>query len=189
MPQTEIDIYSNNDDGKAPIHLDGSTQHIGTLSLDLRKIPEAVKRTAKIRRMGWHRYYCLEGAIEAVYGSAEITYSVKLGGKESPNILNVSSAKLCSCRNNTRYDQCTLRTLNLINRQAGCQAHGREWVTCRCKSRPVSNWVFEHVFIRSRYLMLNPDKSWKRSQIVVSGIKRKELKVEVRDHVTSRHPS
>ncbi|CAJ0548046.1 Ff.00g048000.m01.CDS01 [Fusarium sp. VM40] len=80
LPQTEIDIYSNNDDGKAPIHLDGSTQHIGTLSLDLRKIPEAVKRTAKIRRMGWHRYYCLEGAIEAVYGSAEITYSVKLGG-------------------------------------------------------------------------------------------------------------
>ncbi|KAF5250172.1 hypothetical protein FANTH_4592 [Fusarium anthophilum] len=42
-------------------------------------IPEAVKRTAKIRRMGWHRYYCLKGAIEAVYGSAEITYTVKLG--------------------------------------------------------------------------------------------------------------
>ncbi|KAF5567630.1 UVSB PI-3 kinase [Fusarium napiforme] len=43
------------------------------------RIPEAVKRTAKIRRMGWHRYYCLKGAIEAVYGSAEITYTVKLG--------------------------------------------------------------------------------------------------------------
>ncbi|KAF5636368.1 UVSB PI-3 kinase [Fusarium tjaetaba] len=70
---------SNNNDGKAPVHLDETTQHIGTLSLDLRKIPEAVKRTAKIRRMGWHRYYCLKGAIEAVYGSAEITYTVKLG--------------------------------------------------------------------------------------------------------------
>ncbi|RBR22292.1 hypothetical protein FVER53590_01978 [Fusarium verticillioides] len=80
VPQTEIDIYSNNNDGKAPVHLDETTQHIGTLSLDLRKIPEAVKRTAKIRRMGWHRYYCLKGAIEAVYGSAEITYTVKLGG-------------------------------------------------------------------------------------------------------------
>ncbi|KAF5605879.1 uvsb pi-3 kinase [Fusarium pseudocircinatum] len=79
VPQTEIDIYSNNNDGKAPVHLDETTQHIGTLSLDLRKIPEAVKRTAKIRRMGWHRYYCLKGAIEAVYGSAEITYTVKLG--------------------------------------------------------------------------------------------------------------
>ncbi|KAL9566383.1 hypothetical protein ACKAV7_009298 [Fusarium commune] len=82
VPQTEIDIYSNNNDGKAPVHLDETTQHIGTLSLDLRKIPEAVKRTAKIRRMGWHRYYCLKGAIEAVYGSAEITYTVKLGGKK-----------------------------------------------------------------------------------------------------------
>ncbi|KAF4947550.1 hypothetical protein FGADI_10333 [Fusarium gaditjirri] len=79
VPQTEIDIYSNNNDGKAPVHLDETTQHIGTLSLDLRKIPEAVKRTAKIRRMGWHRYYCLKGAIEAVYGSAEITYTVQLG--------------------------------------------------------------------------------------------------------------
>ncbi|KAF5016695.1 hypothetical protein F66182_11546 [Fusarium sp. NRRL 66182] len=79
-PQTEIDIYSNNDDGKPPIHRDGRTQHIGTLSLDLRKIPDSTKRTAKIRRMGLHRYYCLQGAIEAVYGSAEITYSVKLGG-------------------------------------------------------------------------------------------------------------
>ncbi|KAF4494809.1 uvsb pi-3 kinase [Fusarium agapanthi] len=83
VPQTEIDIYSNNNDGKAPVHLDETTQHIGTLSLDLRKIPEAVKRTAKIRRMGWHRYYCLKGAIEAVYGSAEITYTVKLGA--APN--------------------------------------------------------------------------------------------------------
>ncbi|KAF4435407.1 putative UVSB PI-3 kinase [Fusarium austroafricanum] len=55
VPQTEIDIYSNNNDSKAPVHLDETTQHIGTLSLDLRKIPEAVKRTAKIRRMGWHR--------------------------------------------------------------------------------------------------------------------------------------
>jgi hypothetical protein len=80
-PQTEIDIYSNNNDGKAPVHLDATTQHIGTLSLDLGKIPEAVKRTARIRRMGLHRYYCLKGAIEAVYGSAEITYTVKLGGK------------------------------------------------------------------------------------------------------------
>lgn len=80
-PQTEIDIYSNNNDGKAPVHLDATTQHIGTLSLDLGKIPEAVKRTSRIRRMGLHRYYCLQGAIEAVYGSAEITYTVKLGGK------------------------------------------------------------------------------------------------------------
>jgi hypothetical protein len=30
--------------------------------------------------MGWHRYYCLEGVIEARYGSAMITYKVELGG-------------------------------------------------------------------------------------------------------------
>jgi hypothetical protein len=34
--------------------------------------------------MGWHRYYCLEGVIEARYGSAMITYKVELGGKSGP---------------------------------------------------------------------------------------------------------
>lgn len=86
-PQTEIDIYSNNNDGRPPIHRDASTQLIGTLSLDLRKIPESVKRTARVTRMGMHRYYCLQGAIKAVYGSAEITYTVELGGKEFPEPL------------------------------------------------------------------------------------------------------
>ncbi|UPK91428.1 hypothetical protein LCI18_002363 [Fusarium solani-melongenae] len=79
-PQTEIEIFSHSDDSKTPIHLDSSTQYIGTLSLDLKKIPASAKRTAKVRRMGWHRYYCLKGVIEASYGSAEITYKVKLGG-------------------------------------------------------------------------------------------------------------
>ncbi|KAL2689750.1 hypothetical protein Neosp_003811 [[Neocosmospora] mangrovei] len=79
-PQTEIEIFSHSDDSKTPIHLDANTQYIGTLSLDLKKIPDSAKRTAKVRRMGWHRYYCLKGVIEASYGSAEITYKVKLGG-------------------------------------------------------------------------------------------------------------
>ncbi|KAF5600040.1 UVSB PI-3 kinase [Fusarium pseudoanthophilum] len=57
------------------------------------RIPEAVKRTAKIRRMGWHRYYCLKGAIEAVYGSAEITYTVKLGASAIDADLDHSSLK------------------------------------------------------------------------------------------------
>lgn len=84
-PQTEIEIFSHSDDSKTPIHLDSSTQYIGTLSLDLKKIPDSAKRTAKVRRMGWHRYYCLKGVIEASYGSAEITYKVKLGGKKIPD--------------------------------------------------------------------------------------------------------
>ncbi|KAF4984272.1 hypothetical protein FZEAL_484 [Fusarium zealandicum] len=78
MPQTEIEIFSN-EDGKTPVHLNSSTQYIGMLSLNLKKIPESAKRTAKITRMGCHRYYCLKGAIEAKYGSAEITYTIKLG--------------------------------------------------------------------------------------------------------------
>ncbi|KAK7426780.1 hypothetical protein QQZ08_006680 [Neonectria magnoliae] len=79
-PQTEIDIYSNDDDAKAPIHFSATTRHMGTLSLNLNKIPIAVLRRAKQRRMGWHRYYCLSGVIEARYGSANITYTIKLGG-------------------------------------------------------------------------------------------------------------
>lgn len=81
-PQTEIDIYSNDDDTRAPpIHLNSTTRHVGTLSLNLNKIPMSVFRSARKRRMGWHRYYCLKGAIEAKYGSANITYTIKLGGK------------------------------------------------------------------------------------------------------------
>ncbi|KAM5379618.1 hypothetical protein ACJZ2D_003812 [Fusarium nematophilum] len=78
-PQTEIEIFSHNDGTKTPIHLNSATQFVGTLSLNLNKVGKSAKRTAKIRRMGWHRYYCLKGVIEARYGSAEITYSVKLG--------------------------------------------------------------------------------------------------------------
>lgn len=81
-PQTEIDIYSNDDDEKAPVHLNSTTLYVGTLSLNLSKIPKSVKQKAKKRRMGWHRYYCLSGAIEARYGSANITYTLKLGGKQ-----------------------------------------------------------------------------------------------------------
>ncbi|CAM1502083.1 Fc.00g040670.m01.CDS01 [Cosmosporella sp. VM-42] len=79
-PETEIVIYSNDDDIKAPVHLNPTTTCVATLTLDLNKIPKSVKRNAKKRRMGWHRYYCLSGVIEASYGSANITYTVKLGG-------------------------------------------------------------------------------------------------------------
>lgn len=75
-------IYSNDDDAEAPVHLNSSTKYVATLSLDLSKIPRSVKRNAKKRRMGRHRYYCLSGVIEASYGSAKITYTVKLGGRQ-----------------------------------------------------------------------------------------------------------
>ncbi|KAI5464134.1 hypothetical protein BGZ63DRAFT_349688 [Mariannaea sp. PMI_226] len=79
-PQTEIDIYSNNDDTREPpVHLNSTTRHVGTLSLNLNKIPVSVFRSARKKRMGWHRYYCLTGAIEARYESANITYAIKLG--------------------------------------------------------------------------------------------------------------
>lgn len=79
-PQTEIEIYANDDDVKPPIHLNTRTNCVATLSLDLNKIPQQIKQAAGKRRMGLHRYYCLSGVIEASYGSAQITYTVKLGG-------------------------------------------------------------------------------------------------------------
>lgn len=80
VPQTEIEIYANDDEGKAPIHLNRGTRPIATLSIDLNRIDKSVKHAAEKRRMGVHQYYCLSGVIEASYGSAEITYAVKLGG-------------------------------------------------------------------------------------------------------------
>lgn len=79
-PQTEIEIFCN-DETTPPLHLDTATKSVATLTIDLNRIPNGVKRTARVVRMGYHRYYSLEGAIEASYGSAKITYAVKLGGK------------------------------------------------------------------------------------------------------------
>ncbi|KAF4124502.1 Molecular chaperone DnaK (HSP70) [Geosmithia morbida] len=78
-PQTEIEIFCN-DDAEPPVHVDAATRSIATLSLDMNKVSDSVKRESCITRMGYHRYYSLEGAIEARYGSAKITYAVKLGG-------------------------------------------------------------------------------------------------------------
>lgn len=82
-PQTEIEIFCS-DEATPSKHVDRSVQVVATLSLDLNKIPSSVKRTARIIRMGYHRYYTIEGVIECSYGSAKITYSVKLGGMQSP---------------------------------------------------------------------------------------------------------
>jgi hypothetical protein len=79
IPQTEIEIFVN-DDEYPPTHQDSATKCVATLSLDLNKISRSVKKSAKLITMGWHRYYCLEGVIEARYGSAMITYKVELGG-------------------------------------------------------------------------------------------------------------
>ncbi|KAL7795830.1 hypothetical protein V8C37DRAFT_373579 [Trichoderma ceciliae] len=79
-PQADIEIFSNDDDRKAPIHISATTKRVATLFLDLHKIPKSAKTAAKKKKMGWHRYYCLTGVIEASYGSAMITYTVKLGG-------------------------------------------------------------------------------------------------------------
>ena len=79
-PQTEIEIFSN-EDAHAPVHVNSHTRLVATLSLDLDRIPNSVKRASGKTRMGYHRYYSVEGVIEASYGSAMITYSVKLGGR------------------------------------------------------------------------------------------------------------
>lgn len=94
-PQTKIEIFAN-DSGKVPVHLNSSTKFIGTLSLDLGRIPESVMSGAKTIRMGLHRYYCLEGVIEARYGSAEITYTVKLGGEYLLSWARVSPTDTCA---------------------------------------------------------------------------------------------
>ncbi|RDA89179.1 hypothetical protein CP532_0517 [Ophiocordyceps camponoti-leonardi (nom. inval.)] len=80
VPQTEIEIFSNDEDTTPPVHVNSRTRCVATLSLDLDRIPNAAKLAAGKTRMGCHRYYCLSGVIEASYGSAMITYSVKLGG-------------------------------------------------------------------------------------------------------------
>lgn len=81
-PQTEIEIFSHEDD-VLPKHVSGTTKCVARLSLDLAKIPKSAKMAAGKTRMGWHRYYCLNGVIEAKYGSAMVTYTVKLGGRLS----------------------------------------------------------------------------------------------------------
>lgn len=80
MPQTEIDIYTSNDK-MPPVHADSHTRCVATLFLDLNRIPDSVKRTARVEKMGNHRYYAVRGGIEARYGSAMITYTAKLGGE------------------------------------------------------------------------------------------------------------
>ncbi|KFA47821.1 hypothetical protein S40293_06413 [Stachybotrys chartarum IBT 40293] len=94
-PQTEVEIFTCDDDGPPPVHITSRTHCVATLSLDLDKIPSSVKKTAKQIKMGWYKYYCLEGAIEASYGSAMITYSVQLGGfcttlRHAPSAMNGS---------------------------------------------------------------------------------------------------
>ncbi|KAL3954664.1 hypothetical protein ACCO45_010227 [Purpureocillium lilacinum] len=80
LPQTEIEIFSNGEEGEPPVHVNARTRCVATLSLDLEKIPKSTMLAAGKTRMGWHRYYCLSGVIEASYGSAMVTYTVKLGG-------------------------------------------------------------------------------------------------------------
>lgn len=82
-PQADIEIFSNEVDDEAPIHISTTTKRVATLFLDLHKIPKSAKAAAKKKKMGWHRYYCLTGVIEASYGSAMITYTVKLGGSSA----------------------------------------------------------------------------------------------------------
>ncbi|RFU77784.1 phosphatidyl inositol 3-kinase [Trichoderma arundinaceum] len=83
-PQADIEIFSNDDDLEAPTHISATTKRVATLFLDLHKIPKSAKTAAKKKKLGWHRYYCLTGVIEASYGSAMITYTVKLGGESGP---------------------------------------------------------------------------------------------------------
>lgn len=82
VPQTEIEIFCN-DDPEPPIHCTSRTTCIATLALNLDKIPMSTKNAAGVTRIGNHRYFCLTGAIEASYGSAMITYKVKLGGESA----------------------------------------------------------------------------------------------------------
>ncbi|KAG5991554.1 hypothetical protein E4U43_004005, partial [Claviceps pusilla] len=78
-PQTEIEILCN-DDPEPPVHCNSRTGCIARLSLDLDRIPSSTLQAAGVTRINGHRYFCLTGAIEASYGSAMITYKMKLGG-------------------------------------------------------------------------------------------------------------
>lgn len=79
-PQTEIEIFSHDQDATPPKHVNSQTRCIATLSLDLTQIPDQVKTAAGETKLGSHRYYCLSGVIQARYGPAMVKYSVKLAG-------------------------------------------------------------------------------------------------------------
>jgi hypothetical protein len=81
-PQTEIEIFCN-DDPVPPVHCTSRATCIARLSLNLDRIPMSTKTAAGVTWIGNHRYYCLTGGIEATYGSAMITYKVKLGGESA----------------------------------------------------------------------------------------------------------
>ncbi|KAG6038727.1 hypothetical protein E4U41_003778 [Claviceps citrina] len=78
-PQTEIQIFCSDED-EPPLHCTPMTVCIARLFIDLDRIPRSTMLAAGVTRIGHHHYYCLAGAIEASYGSAMITYKVKLGG-------------------------------------------------------------------------------------------------------------
>ncbi|KAG6005421.1 hypothetical protein E4U21_000201 [Claviceps maximensis] len=78
-PQTDLEILCN-DDPEPPIHCNSRTRCIARLSLDLDRIPSSTLHDAGVTRLNGHRYFCLTGVIEASYGSAMITYKIKLDG-------------------------------------------------------------------------------------------------------------
>lgn len=106
-PQTEIEIFCN-DETTPPKHIDRTTRYIATLSLNLSKISNSVKQSARVTRMGYHRYYSMEGVIEATYESARITYAVKLGGKTLERI-NLGSGLPIDLSTGVTHDMVTVR--------------------------------------------------------------------------------
>lgn len=58
--------------------------------------------------MGYHRYYSMEGVIEATYESARITYAVKLGGKTLERI-NLGSGLPIDLSTGVTHDMVTVR--------------------------------------------------------------------------------
>jgi hypothetical protein len=115
MPQTDIDIYCHSDGDRVPVHLTSKAKCIATLSLDLSMIPDSIKRNATIKKMGWHRYYSVDGYVEASYGSAQITYTVKLGGKLPCAVTARLFANRHSPRRDPRRRERTLRVKMKLN--------------------------------------------------------------------------
>lgn len=77
---TLITIFAN-DTSVAPRYRNSSTKQIATLELNLSRVAFSDKLRAKKKKLGGHWYHQFDGVIEASYGSALVTYTLKLNGK------------------------------------------------------------------------------------------------------------
>lgn len=120
------------------MHVTSATRSVARLFLDLNRVPSTAKKASRVMEMGRHRYYSLEGAIEATYGSAMVTYAVKLGGRSNPYfgiLLMIQAWSTMRSMCDMRREPCTpmAGTVVMLTREACRGAEGGECIKCQPK--------------------------------------------------------